>query len=86
MLNVGGPFLLFVIYLISYSKFIQTTKNNFMARLHKIQIHYLSSKSAAAIVLSNKQGQAHVELDDSCVKSELDQEIFSPISLFIGVA
>ena len=78
--------LLFVIYLISYSKFIQTTKNNFMAKLHKIQIHYLSSKSAAAIVLSNKQGQAHVELDDSCVKSELDEEIFSPISLFIGVA
>ena len=80
--------LLFVIYLISYmySKFIQTTKNNFMAKLHKIQIHYLSSKSAAAIVLSNRQGQAHVELDDSCVKSELDQEIFSPISLFIGVA
>ena len=78
--------LLFVIYLISYSKFIQTTKNNFMAKLHKIQIHYLSSKSAAAIVLSNKQGQPHVELDDSCVKSELDQEIFSPISLFIGVA
>ena len=57
-----------------------------MAKLHKIQIHYLSSKSAAAIVLSNRQGQAHVELDDSCVKSELDQEIFSPISLFIGVA
>ena len=78
--------LLFVIYLISYSKFIQTTKSNFMAKLHKIQIHYLSSKSAAAIVLSNRQGQAHVELDDSCVKSELDQEIFSPISLFNGVA
>ena len=57
-----------------------------MAKLHKIQIHYLSSKSAAAIVLSNRQGQAHVELDDSCVKSELDQEIFSPISLFNGVA
>ena len=78
--------LLFVIYLISYSKFIQTTKSNFMAKLLKIQIHYLSSKSAAAIVLSNRQGQAHVELDDSCVKSELDQEIFSPISLFNGVA
>ena len=78
--------LLFVIYLISYSKFIQTTKNNLMAKLHKIQIHYLSSKSAAAIVLSNKQGQPYVELDDSCVKSELDQEIFSPRSLFIGVA
>ena len=57
-----------------------------MAKLHKIQIHYLLSKSAAAIVLGNKQGQPHVELDDSCVKSELDQEIFSPISLFIGVA
>ena len=57
-----------------------------MAKPHKIQIHYLSSKSAAAIVLSNRQGQAHVELDDSCVKSELDQEIFSPISLFNGVA
>ena len=78
--------LLFVIYLISYLKFVQTTKSNFMAKLHKIQIHYLSSKSAAAIVLSNRQGQAHVELDDSCVKSELDQEIFSPISLFIGAA
>ena len=78
--------LLFVIYLISYSKFIQTTKKIFMAKLNKIQIHYLSTKSAAAIVLSNRQGQAHVELDDSCVKSELDQEIFSPISLFIGVA
>ena len=78
--------LLFVIYLISYLKFIQTTKSNFMAKLHKIQIHCLSSKSAAAIVLSNRQGQAHVELDDSCVKSELDQEIFGPISLFNGVA
>ena len=86
MLNVDGPMLLFVIYLISYSKFIQTTKSNFMAKLHKIQIHCLSRKSAAAIVLNNRQGRAHVELDDSCVKSELDQEIFSPISLFIGVA
>ena len=57
-----------------------------MAKLHEIQLHYLSSKSAAAIVLSNRQGQAHVELDDSCVKAELDQKIFSPISLFIGVA
>ena len=85
MLNVGGPVLLFVIYFIPYSKFIQTTKNNFMAKLHNIQIHYLSSKSAAAIVLSNRQGLAHVELDDSCVKSELDHEIFSSISLFIGV-
>ena len=86
MLNIGRPVLLFVAYLISYSKFTQTTKNNFMAKLHKIQIHYLSRKSAAAIVLNNRQGQAHVELDDSCVKCELDQEIFSPISLFIGVA
>ena len=41
---------LFVIYLISYLKLKQTTKSNFMAKLHKIQIHYLSSKSAAAIV------------------------------------
>ena len=51
------------------------TKNNVMAIIY-----------AAAIVLNNRQGQAHVELDDSCVKSELGQEIFSPISLFIGVA
>ena len=50
-------------------KIYTNNRNNFMAKLRKIQIHYLSSKSAAVIVLSNKQSQAHVELDDSCVKS-----------------
>ena len=34
----------------------------------------------------NKQAQVHVELNHSCVKSEPDQGIFSPISLFLGVA
>ena len=35
-------------------------------------------------VLNNRQGQVHVKLDHSCVKSGLDQETFSPISLFLG--
>ena len=84
MLADPCSYLLFILFLIQ--NLYRQQKNNFMEKLHNIQIHYLSRKSAAAIVLNNRQGQAHVELDDSCVKSELDQEIFSPISLFIGVA